>query len=263
MLIVFIGVAVSMAVFRFIPLTHKEKRAGMGMASFGNSAYIPITLIEIFPVTLPVVAEKFGLAIPTLYVGTYLLVLSPLLWSVGNFLVSGSSDRIRVKDFISAPLLGILSGFAVVLLRLQPLLFNPELPFFHIYKALDRIAPVTLPLIMISLGSMIANLSYAKSENPSRIRITAAVCFIRFLFFPSLFFSLYFLILKNLSLSPAQIWVIFLEMHIPPATNLSVMAAQAGINEDTVSFTLLFTYIIYLFLLPLYLLLFLSLPGIL
>ena len=235
----------------------------MGMASFGNSAYIPITLIEIFPVTLPLVADRFGLAIPTLYVGTYLLVLSPLLWSVGNFLVSGNSDRIKIKDFISAPLIGIVSGFAVVLFRLQPLLFNPELPLFHVYKALDRIAPVTLPLIMISLGSMIANLSYKKGEFSSRIKITAAVTLIRFIFFPSLFFALYFLLFKKLSLSPAQIWVIFLEMHIPPATNLSVMAAQAGVNEDTVSFTLLFTYTIYLFLLPLYLLLFLSLPGIL
>ena len=268
LLIVATGVAISALVFRFIPLTHKEKRAGMGMASFGNSAYIPITLIEIFPVTLPLVAQKFGLAIPTLYIGTYLLVLSPLLWSVGNFLVSGSSGKIKVGDFISAPLLGIVSGFAVVLLHLQPLLFNPQLPFFHIYKALDRIAPVTLPLIMISLGSMIANLSYSKDKKfsvnkTSRIQIAAAVSFIRFLFFPGLFFSLYFLFLRKLSLSPAQIWVIFLEMHIPPATNLSVMAAQAGVNEDAVSFTLLFTYIIYLFLLPLYLLLFLSLPGIL
>ena len=116
---------------------------------------------------------------------------------------------------------------------------------------------------MISLGSMIANLSYKKGKNHSLIIVTLYVSLIRFLFFPALFFSLYFLLFKKLALSPVQIWVIFLEMHIPPAANLSVMAAQAEINEDTVSFTLLFTYILYLFLLPLYLLFFLSLPGIL
>jgi len=235
----------------------------MGMSAFGNSAYIPLTLIEIFPVTLPAVAGRFGLEIPTLYIGVYLLVLSPLLWSVGNFLVSGGSGRIKLKDFLSAPLIGILAGFSVVFLHLQPVLFNPKLPFFHIYSALNRIAPVTLPLIMISLGSMIANLSYKKDKNHSRIKVTLCVSLIRFLFLPALFFSLYFLLFKKLALSPVQIWVIFLEMHIPPAANLSVMAAQAEINEDTVSFTLLVTYILYLFLLPLYLLFFLSLPGIL
>ena len=190
------------------------------MSAFGNSAYIPLTLIEIFPVTLPAVADKFGLEIPTLYVGVYLLVLSPLLWSVGNFLVSGSSGKIKLKDFLSAPLIGILAGFTVVFLHLQPVLFNPRLPFFHIYSALDRIAPVTLPLIMISLGSMIATLSYKKGENHSRIKVTLYVSLIRFLFFPALFFSLYFLLFKKLALSPVQIWVIFLEMHISPLWRL-------------------------------------------
>ena len=107
----------------------------MGMSAFGNSAYIPLLLIEIFPVTLPAVAYRFGLEIPTLYVGAYLLVLSPLLWSVGNYLVSASPGRIKFKDFFSAPLMGILAGFTVVLLHLQPVLFNPKLPFF-IYTAL-------------------------------------------------------------------------------------------------------------------------------
>jgi predicted permease len=65
--------------------------------------------------------------------------------------------------------------------------------------------------------------------------------------------------MKPLAFSPAQIWTIFLLMHLPPATNFSVMASRAGRNEAHVSFTLLVTYLVYLVALPLYLLLFLRL----
>jgi predicted permease len=50
-------------------------------------------------------------------------------------------------------------------------------------------------------------------------------------------------------------------MHLPPATNFSVMASRSGRNEAHVSFTLLATYVLYLFALPLYLLLFLRLTS--
>ncbi len=258
-----VGLISSIILFHFVKLTKNEKRAAIGMSSFGNSGYMPLTLIEIFPFTLPIIAEKFNVQISSLYVGLYLLVQSPLLWSVGNFLVKGSSEKIKLKDFISPPLIGISLGLLTVILGFQKVLFDPQLPLFHIYKALDRISAVTLPMIMLSLGAMIANLSYSGQNRKKLVKLAFSVSAIRFLFYPIVFFASYFLLLKKLIHDPIMIWVIFLEMHIPPATNLSVMAIQAGTNEDSVSFTLLFTYIGYLLLLPLYLFLFLNLPGLL
>ncbi len=258
-----IGLMVSIPIFRFLKMNKQEKRVGIGMSSFGNSGYIPLTLIEIFPFTLPIIAEKFNVEVSSLYVGIYLLVQSPLLWSVGNFLVTSSGKRIRLKDFISPPLVGISTGLLIVFFNLQHILFNPKLPFLHIYKAMDRISAVTLPMIMLSLGSMIANLKFENNNRIKLFKLAITVSGIRFLIYPATFFTAYFLFLKNLNLNPILLWVIFLEMHIPPATNLSVMAIQAGINEDSVSFTLFFTYIAYLIFLPIYLYLFLNLPGIL
>ncbi len=258
-----IGLTASMLLFHFFKLNKNEKRAAIGMSSFGNSGYIPLTLIEIFPFTLPMITEKFNVEISSLYVGLYLLVQSPLLWSVGNFLVRGSSDRIRVKDFISPPLIGISIGLVTVIFGFQKILFDPKLPLLHIYKALDRISSITLPMIMISLGAMIANLSYSGQNRNKLIKMAISVSAIRFLLYPAIFFASYFLFLRKLIHDPIMIWVIFLEMHIPPATNLSVMAIQGETNEDTVSFTLLFTYIVYLIFLPLYLFLLLNLPGLL
>jgi predicted permease len=82
---------------------------------------------------------------------------------------------------------------------------------------------------------------------------------VRFVLFPSAFVAAYILVMKPLAFSPAQVWTIFLLMHLPPATNFSVMASRAGRNEAQVSFTLLVTYLLYLVALPLYLLLFLRL----
>jgi malate permease and related proteins len=93
--------------------------------------------------------------------------------------------------------------------------------------------------------------------------LTLIVSLVRFLVMPVLFFLGIGLLLPRIAISPAQWWVIFLEIHIPPATNLSVMAAQAGMNEDQVAFVILITYLAYLVLFPIYLTLFLSLPGIL
>ena len=122
---------------------------------------------------------------------------------------------------------------------------------------------MTLPLILISLGAMIGNL-HASKEKPLKLIIMAgASSFVRFLIMPALFYGSYFLFLKNFDLSPAQLWVLFLETHIPPASNLAVMAHSKGINEDYAAYTLLVTYGLYMIIFPFYLMLFLKLPGIL
>ncbi|GEM_PF-979747 len=268
LILTLLGILISSLIFSFIKIPKTDKRAAIGLSSFGNSGYIPITLIEIFPLTLPLVTELFNVQVSILYVGTYLLAQSPLLWSVGNFLVSGSGERIKPRDFISAPLLGILAGLLVVVFNIQGPLFNPRLPFLHIYRALERLSQVTLPMIMLSLGSMIANLSHFEGKSLSKkgrelARTALTISGIRFVIFPAIFLIAYFTFLRQYMRDPVMLWVIFLEMHIPPATNLSVMAQQAGVNEDSVSFSLLFTYLAYLILLPLYLMVFLNLPGIL
>jgi predicted permease len=255
------GLVGSWLFFRFFPASPQERRACVALSGFGNSGYLPLMLIEIFPLTLPMLAETFGSELPALYVGAYLLVQNPLLWTVGNFLVTGRERKPRLRDLLTPPLIGILCGLLMSLSGAGRIFMEVSYPGYHLYRALERVAQTTFPLILLTLGSMIANINFSRGLKRDVVRLALGVLAFRFLLMPLLFLGGYFLVLVRIDLLPPQIWVLFLESHLPPATNLSVMAAQAGKNEDLVSLSILITYLAYLLFLPLFLLVFLNLPG--
>ncbi|MBA7483303.1 MAG: transporter [Spirochaeta sp.] len=251
------GVCTSWLLVSLLPMSGRDRRVSIAMAGFGNSGIIPLMLIEILPVTLPRVAERFGTAAPTLFVGAYLLFLTPMLWSFGNYLVSGKQHKLRLKELVTPPLIGIMAGFLFLIPPLQDLLLNPTLPFFHVHSALAMLGRGAYPLILVCLGSMIAGLRGRVRKD--HLMVAASVAGIRFLLLPALFFAAYYLFLRKMDLPGEVIWVLFLETHLPPATSLVVMARSE--TQSLVSFGLLFTYLCYMVVLPIYLLLFLSLPG--
>ncbi|MCX7029489.1 MAG: AEC family transporter [Spirochaetes bacterium] len=256
--VMLLGLAFSAPLFGLAGFSRENRRAGMGLSTFGNSGYLPLALMEILPLSLPALSERFGFSVVPLYIGTFLLVNSPILWSLGNWLVAGTG-RPRLGELITPPFIGIVAGLAVVGFGLQRPLLDQALPFFHVFRALERIGATTVPLIMVALGAMIGELAFEPGTRRGLFGMAAAVSVVRFVLFPAAFVAAYFLVLKPLAFSPAQVWTIFLLMHLPPATNFSVMASRAGKNEAQVSFTLLATYLVYLAALPLYLLLFLRL----
>jgi predicted permease len=258
--VVLVGLALSAPVFALLPFSREDRRAGIGLSTFGNSGYLPLALMEILPLSLPVLAERLGFASATLYIGTYLMVNSPLLWSLGNWLVAGTSKP-RWSDLVTPPFIGIVAGLAVAAFGLKGPLLDQALPFFHVFKALERVGAVTVPLIMVALGAMIGELAFEQGQRRKLLGMAAAVAGVRFMLMPAAFVGIYFLVLRPLAFTASQTWVIFLMMHLPPATNFSVMASQSGRNEAHVSFTLLATYLLYIVALPLYLLLFLRLTG--
>jgi hypothetical protein len=258
--VMLLGLAFSALVFSLSGFPREDRRAGMGLSSFGNSGYLPLALMEILPMSLPALAERFGFSVAPLYIGTYLMVNSPMLWSLGNWLVAGTG-RPRLGELITPPFIGIVAGLAVVGFGLQGPLLDQALPFYHVFRALERIGATTVPLIMVALGAMIGELAFEPGTRRGLFGMAATVSVVRFGLLPAAFVAVYFLLLKPLAFPPAQVWTIFLLMHLPPATNLSVMASRAGRNETHVSFTILATYLLYLVVLPLYLLLFLRLVG--
>ncbi len=256
-----LGLFLSYTVFTILPFSGKEKRAGIAMSSFGNSAYIPLTLIEIFPLTMPLIVERFGTAVPALYVGTYVLVFSPMLWSVGHFLITGKSD-FSIRNVVNPPFIGLVFGFAAILLHLNAPIMDQELFVHHVYLGLRRIGTTTFPLILVVLGAMIADLNL-HVEGKARLTLMAVGVFtVRLLLMPACFYVLYFTVLRRLDfLTPVHIWVLFLETHLPPASNLSIMVSEAGVNQGYTAFTLLITYLGFLILFPLHVVLFLQFIG--
>jgi predicted permease len=256
-----VSLSVSAPLFRLLRFPEEDRRAGMALSTFGNSGYIPLALMEIFPLTLPVLAAKFSPATATVYIGAFLLVNSPIQWSLGNWLIAGSGGRPKMTQLITPPFVGILAGLAVVVTGAQGLLFDQHLPFLYAYKALEKVGSLTLPLIMICLGAMIAELSFETGSQRGMLGMAAAVASVRFLVLPLCFVILYVLLLRPLGFTPVQNWVLFLEMHVPPATNLTIMAVRAERNEHHVSFTLLVTYLLYIVVLPLFMYIFIRLTG--
>ena len=256
-----VGLLLSYVVFTLLPFSGKEKRAGIAMSSFGNSAYIPLTLIEIFPLTMPLIVEKFGTAVPALYVGTYVLVFSPMLWSIGHYLITGKTD-FSLRNFVNPPFISLVLGFSAILLHLHVPLMNDEFFVHHLYLGLRRIGSTTFPLILVVLGAMIADLNL-HVEGKWRLSLMAIGVFtVRFLLMPAFFYIMYFTVLRRLDfLTPVHIWVLFLETHIPPASNLSIMVSEAGVNQGFTAFSLLITYIGFLFIFPLHVVLFLQFIG--
>lgn len=262
--IIAVTAAVSWALFTALKYEGNLKKTAMGLAIFGNAGFFPLFFAELFPSTIPVFMERFGVNTPLLYISTYMLVGSPVLWGGGNYLYSDERGPMKLRKLITPPVFGILGGLAVTVAGLQPYLFNDRLPFYYIFSGLNSLGSVVPPLLLLCLGAAIANLKGMKREHTKDfLRVSIHVTAVRLFILPALYFLGYFSILRPLRLSPAHSWVIFLQMAIPPATSLSVLAARGKNNEECVGFALLVSYTIYIFVLPLLLMLFISLPGIL
>jgi predicted permease len=253
------GLFFGFIVFHFSSFHGVEKRAGIGLCSFGNSAFLPLTLMEIFPHTVPMIADSFGTTVPALYISSFVLAQSPLLWSVGYALITGSARGLRLSRVLNAPIVAIFLGFLSLITGFNTVLTNEHFFLYHVFEGAKMVGGTTLPLILISIGAMIATIETRVEGKKKLASMALRVAGVRFLIFPIIFFTSYFLFLKELDfLTPTHIWVLFLEAHLPPATNLALMANKSGVNEDYTAFTTLITYGGYLVVLPLYLSYFLS-----
>lgn len=260
--IIGLGFGLSLLLFNLFRFSGPDRRAGIALSTFGNAAYLPLSIIAVFQLTVPKLADRLGGTAPSLYIGAFLLTFSPLLWTAGNLLLTSGDRKVRVRKLITPPFIGVAAGFVVVLTRLGPVIMNHSLPLFPIFRALEMLGNVTFPMILVSLGAMIANLHFGANVRRETVTMAAVVSAVRFLLLPGLFVAIFFLFLRHTELKAAQLWVLFLEMTAPPATNFSVMAGNARVNEHNTAFTLLLTYVVYMVVLPFELVLFLGLPGV-
>lgn len=259
-----VGFVASYALTGAFGFTGRTRRAGVALGTFGNTGFMPLFMVEIFPLSVPIIETTFGITTPLLFLGAFTLVQSPLLWAVGNYLVAGSLTRPRWNELLSPPLFGIAAGLLIAILGGGPLLQDRSLPFYHVYTSLDKVGIIIFPLMIICLGATIADLKRSAMRSSERLLTLAfVVAAVRFLALPALFLGFYFAVMRPFGWSGAHVWVLFLQTHIPPGTALSIMAVQAGVNEDATAFVLLVNYLLYLVVLPVFVILLFSLPGVL
>ena len=263
-LVIALGLGISVLMFRFLPFAGSDRRAGIALSTFGNSGYLPLTLGAVLPLSIPAIAEQIDVGLPPILIAAYVFAFSPLLWSIGNYVVTQPGDRrpqFRVKDLASPPLIGIAIGVVVSLLGIVRDDGTPIEPLVHVFAALDMLSAATLPLALIVLGALIGGIKVSRTELAVTLRMSVAVSAIRFAVLPAVFWGLYFLLRSRITIPPAVLFILFLEFHIPPATNLSLMAGQAEVNTHHTGVILLISHIVYLVIMPAYLLLYLAVTA--
>lgn len=246
----------SLLAFKLFRIPRQSAKVYIALSSFGNVGYIPLALIDIFAVSIAGFKEFFDMPLPSLYVGSYIFTYSPLLWSLGNYLVTGSGGKLRIKQFLTPPVIGILSGVGLCLLGSGPLVADSSLPFHYVHEGLKTLGSITSPLILLVLGSMVGDLKFEKSLSPADLKFALTPMLVRYLALPVLFLLVLKSVPSLMGLTPAVLLVLFMETIVPPPANFSIMTKTAGKNEKETALALLVTYGSYLVVLPVYLMIF-------
>ncbi len=247
------GVSIGWTAFTILRFSREDKTAGIALSGFGNAGYLPISIIELMPLSLPMIEQLFSTQLALFYVGAFLFAFSPMLWSFGQLFIQGGSLKNLHRGLISPAMIGIVIGVSLSALGLGPMLSEAGNPLSAIFPAMKRVADMMIPSVLIVLGAMAGELQFDRQNLRSLLRLTSVVALIRFGAMPLLFFLLAPFVWLKASWTPTELWVVFLQFSTPPSTNLSLMAAESGINKDHATFTLLVCYILFLLIFPLYL----------
>jgi len=224
----------------FLRIPAEKRNVFFASVLFGNSGYIPIPLVlALFP------GEKGDLAV--LYISLFLLVFSPMLWTLGVYLVGRNPHvRMPLRSLLSPPFVGILLGVCFSLI--PPLRHFLEGPGSFLVELGEILGDATVPMAMVLIGAVIAGLEIKPGP---KWKIIAGISFLKLFLLPALvILILYFLPLPNLVR-----FVIALEAAVPPATNLVVIARTYQRPADLISLTLFVTYLTALVTIPLFILL--------
>ncbi len=220
-------------------LSGEQRNVFFALMLFGNSGYLPIPLVMSI---LPEAQADQAIV----YISLFLVVVSPLMWSYGVYLIGKTAGTdMPLNRLVSPPMVGIVLG--VICSVLPPLrqFFSGPGNFF--VESCELLGKATVPLAMILLGAILATLRYHRGANWS---IIGAILGLKMLLLPVVVITLlYFIPLPNMVRL-----VIAIQAMTPPATNLVVIARTYGRSADLVSLTLLVTYLFALLTFPFFIL---------
>lgn len=189
-------------------------------STFGNTTYLG----------LPVITGLYGEESAKFVLYYDLLATTPFLWTVGARFAAhfggekspGAYDTLK-KLLTLPPLWGIILGILVNVLHLK-------LPFF-IYKALELLGSVVVPLMIFSIG---LSLSFVK---PSHAFIIVFVCIFKLILSPIIGFSL-----GNLmGLSKDTLNIITLEAGMPSMVLSLLVASVFKLDVTLTAFAIVVT----------------------
>jgi hypothetical protein len=220
------------------------------LCGFGNAGYLPLPLISMiipachfFPNPQSQVKEAL------VYLSFYLLVWCSIQWTVGKWLISNFHQKQTFKFslFFSPPILGIFSGTLLALLGGKNFFLHQFWLGKIIFTSLNLLGQTTIPVIMFTLGGLLAGINLKKME-AKNLRHLLLSALVKLIFLPA--FGLFFMVSLGQELSLLAKFILFLECTVPPATALAVMSKKYEADYEFVSLTIFITYLLCLLTIP-------------
>lgn len=242
-----LGVGVSISGFIlgliFIGLVKGQERKlqFLLLLTFQNSGYLPLMLTTAI---LP--QEKHSELF--IYIFLFLLGFNLLIWSVGPFMLNFSSVRkFALGSLFSPPVIAI--GFSLIWIFFG---FNNFLPEF-LFKPLKLIGDCTLPLAIMVIGGNLAQIRFDLSE----FKTIMLLVFLKLFLMPLLGLCL---ILK-FNLNYLLGLLILMQLSMPSAVSLSLILNYYKKKDYLVSQGILFTHLVGILSIALFLSLYFILKG--
>ncbi len=209
-------------------LPNKQKKAYEGITIFGNQGFIGYAIIFIL-------FQDEGIVYLTIFNIYYLI----LIWTYGIFLFTSDTDTIDWKKIFLNP--GFLSTVAGLILLFSPLSL-PE----KFAAPLENIGNMTIPLSMIVIGCLIADMYGKNILQLLRNSYIWKSAFVKLLFIPLLLLPFYFFSIPFQILATAVI-----ASGMPSASTISLYAQRFGADRFFSSIGVLVTTILCIFTVPL------------
>lgn len=228
-----------------------EKRNMPPLAGIHNGAYL---VLPLGAVLFPNQFELFSL-----YVLLYVLGQTPIIWSIGKYMLTAEAgDSFRLKDIFNPPMIATLLALAVVFSGLRDFLLPagigeassiPEHLADAVFSTIKLLGDATIPLALFILGGILGSISIRFNDIK---RDVLKVSTIKFILLP----LSTVLILYTTGLSrhyPLLATFFVIQSSAPPAIVILMQINKYGGDEQKVGSVLFITYLICLFTMPVWL----------
>ncbi len=222
-LMVGFGLAVSSFLFR--PNLRAKKHL-FAPAAIQNAAYI------ILPLGKMLYPDKFDEF--AMYCFLYVLGLSPILWSVGKYLVSAKEDENpSLRQLLNPPFFANIIAVSLVLFGLKR--FMPTV----VLNSAELVGSATVPVATFLLGALLGSISF---NIKSHLADAGKVILVKLIFLPLAVITV--LSLTNLHVTfPLLCVLLVLQASSPPATAIIIMAKHYGEKEQELGSILFLSYL--------------------
>lgn len=225
--ILFLSCILALWMRRFMNLTENQQSVFEGLIVFGNQGFIGFALItNLFP-------DKGAL-----YVTIFNLPYLILIWTYGIYLFVGKKEVVLWRKIFLNP--GILSTLIGLLIFILP--FNWPSVILNVLKSVGN---TTIPLSMLLMGALIANIKFEKPLFFLKSKTLWIITSVRLIVIPLLLFPLIFLSLPFPLLVTAV-----LVSGMPAAPTIALYAQKFGGDANYAAMGSAWTTLVSFFTIP-------------